>query len=1034
MAARHTTSKISSFDDVYTGTGMTMGFRGEALFSMACSSQQLVVATRTEEEPLATKLMFDRMGRLMNPHSLEQFPRKVGTTAAVVNPFMAIPARRADMARNIRRHRTKIFKLMEAYSIFNVGTCFQLIDIVPVKSSNGPRSRGSHGSNNSSGQSREDIALNTSASSQRLEETVSSVLGPKFLHSVTQINIELDALLEPEYGENLYNWGIRGLITSALPAAATTSEASTGPGSSQNTTRLPSKASRGVGHSNLRSVHYYSINGRVVDFPHVTTLVKNLWEAYGKQSRTKTPSVILDFTLPNRSFDINIAPDKQTIVLVDEQAMLALIKEKVVELWSQEAGGVFRPTDVVGVVREGDNGNSNSKLSADSSGDEECDIDEEPQRHKRRFAFVNDLSQAKMQHDLAERRRSTGPRTCDDDENVLPVKDQKPTSLSVDDANDDRPSKKVRTSVRNHQNSNPEFDSCPANCGDDGQGDHDAADGEAATIQPNDNQRISDLARMHWTEVQAKFQQSRLDRNPDPVTPEDQDPAPTSIKRPDPLLPKESPTSDSPISSSSILGDRKDESSTNKSSKGPSTLLNLRQFAFQPQGSTTDVLPRRISSGSSFKSRDRSDSGLQTEMSHPSHDDVMHLSSPSRTSEPPIQIRENESDVKIMPNIPPETLNQTTNTSPPSMIRSEDEKSARTVEKETSDEFSSVRERADAAAMRRVVWESFSGTEAVCQSALRERLQNRQQKQNIAALRRKSATTPDGNEGEAGGDVSFKKSNNTRVSPSIFGKMEVIGQFNLGFIVAKDPENNLWILDQHACDERIQYEDLLRDMKVQEQPLIRPLPIELSPAEEACVLDYMDVFRANGFRFAFDSDAPIRHRLSLTALPHSGAQQGRNAVQFGPSDVRSLCEMLMEGSMYDAGSGGTGTDGSGKYGNNAVRRLAGSTLRNLDGEDGASRILARLPKAVAMCASRACRSSIMIGTALSSREMEAVVRKLATVVDPFHCAHGRPNQHSLGSLVPILYQDEKRAATHYADPTITITPLTQESEEPLEEK
>ena len=47
MAARHTTSKITSFDDVYTGTGMTMGFRGEALFSMACSSKQLMVATRT---------------------------------------------------------------------------------------------------------------------------------------------------------------------------------------------------------------------------------------------------------------------------------------------------------------------------------------------------------------------------------------------------------------------------------------------------------------------------------------------------------------------------------------------------------------------------------------------------------------------------------------------------------------------------------------------------------------------------------------------------------------------------------------------------------------------------------------------------------------------------------------------------------------------------------------------------------------------------------------------------------------------------
>ena len=52
-----------------------------------------------------------------------------GTTVAVVKPFGNLPARRADITRRIRQERTKIFKLVESYGIFNVGVCFCLMDI-----------------------------------------------------------------------------------------------------------------------------------------------------------------------------------------------------------------------------------------------------------------------------------------------------------------------------------------------------------------------------------------------------------------------------------------------------------------------------------------------------------------------------------------------------------------------------------------------------------------------------------------------------------------------------------------------------------------------------------------------------------------------------------------------------------------------------------------------------------------------------------------------------------------------------------------
>jgi len=285
--------------------------------------------------------------------------------------------------------------------------------------------------------------------------------------------------------------------------------------------------------------------------------------------------------------------------------------------------------------------------------------------------------------------------------------------------------------------------------------------------------------------------------------------------------------------------------------------------------------------------------------------------------------------------------------------------------------------------------------------------------------------------------VNFDKLNNNdtiSLSKGDFAEMTVIGQFNLGFILAKCRNNHLWILDQHACDEKFNFEHLIKNTVIHEQKLIAPMPLELSPSEESCILDHMDIFEKNGFRFKYNPDKPPRHRLSLTTLPHSGARDGRKAVQFGKEDVSALCSMLVGVSDgHDASSehalegGGTGVDGSGMHGNNAVRRYAGATTGVVG--DTADKIITRLPKAVAMFASRACRSSIMIGTALSQKEMEKVVKRLDDMDDPWSCAHGRPTMSHVGNLHRILMEEKKRDANHIAGPTVTM--MLQDAAEPL---
>uniref|UniRef100_K3WIM5 MutL C-terminal dimerisation domain-containing protein n=1 Tax=Globisporangium ultimum (strain ATCC 200006 / CBS 805.95 / DAOM BR144) TaxID=431595 RepID=K3WIM5_GLOUD len=176
-----------------------------------------------------------------------------------------------------------------------------------------------------------------------------------------------------------------------------------------------------------------------------------------------------------------------------------------------------------------------------------------------------------------------------------------------------------------------------------------------------------------------------------------------------------------------------------------------------------------------------------------------------------------------------------------------------------------------------------------------------------------------------------------------FKRMQVLGQFNLGFIIGK-LDDDLFIIDQHASDEKFNYETLQQTTVLHQQPLVRPLPLELTAGEEMVILDHLDVFAKNGFTFLVQKDAPATKKLKLLSLPFT------KHTQFGVEDIRELASLLM------------------------------------DTPTNAASI--RLPKVMAMFASRACRSSIMIGTALHKDEMQKIVRNLSGLEQPWNCPHG----------------------------------------------
>ena len=143
------------------------------------------------------------------------------------------------------------------------------------------------------------------------------------------------------------------------------------------------------------------------------------------------------------------------------------------------------------------------------------------------------------------------------------------------------------------------------------------------------------------------------------------------------------------------------------------------------------------------------------------------------------------------------------------------------------------------------------------------------------------------------------------LSKGDFTRMRVIGQFNVGFIIA-ELGGDLYILDQHACDEKYRFEKLQLETEIHQQPLLAPVAIDCSPAEEMVILDNMDIFVKNGFKFAplEDPDSGVTtmsksessdtqdlggRRLKLVAVPYS------KNIQFDVKDIHELASIINEG-------------------------------------------------------------------------------------------------------------------------------------------
>ncbi|GLI71001.1 hypothetical protein VaNZ11_016117 [Volvox africanus] len=111
LTLKYHTSKISSFDDLTSVS--TYGFRGEALSSL-CAVSELSVVTRTAEQATGVRLEYDHEGLLT---CQSPAPRAVGTTVAVKNLFATMPVRHKEFMRNVKREFARAISVLQAYAL-----------------------------------------------------------------------------------------------------------------------------------------------------------------------------------------------------------------------------------------------------------------------------------------------------------------------------------------------------------------------------------------------------------------------------------------------------------------------------------------------------------------------------------------------------------------------------------------------------------------------------------------------------------------------------------------------------------------------------------------------------------------------------------------------------------------------------------------------------------------------------------------------------------------------------------------------------
>ncbi|KAK9452731.1 hypothetical protein V1511DRAFT_506813 [Dipodascopsis uninucleata] len=787
IALKHHTSKLRKFSDIESVA--TYGFRGEALNSLCALCPSLQITTCTSlTQPRASKLGFDSQGNLVSNQNTAGIK---GTSVAISKLFEnRLPVRRLDLVKNSKREFVKAINVLQAYGTIKTNVKFSVTNITSTGKKN---------------------ILFTTKGNSSIGENIVNIFGVKAFRDLISLSLSFSfSSKSPIFcreGEANVRIEVNGYVS--LPAF--------GRGRSSSDRQL------------------FFINSRPC---RLSSIAKIFNEVYKDFNYTQYPFAVVNIQIPYEYIDVNVSPDKRTILLHDEQILAEELKASLTRFF--DSCEHYVPSHETPLQ---DQSPSTFVLKT-------------PIRAPTQSVIVTPVTIESLRTKSIE-----SLRTLDHEDSLSQYISTNESEISHETSN---PSSKSQKRNRNTNLTNISSQALRED-------NFESLEEESSSLHKRVKQESSH-SEFESPEVETEhfFLESNDIQNNDPST---------------------------------------------------ESLNKLSEFQkYSVQGSSSDKDEIVSEETTNLIADDRGAYGS---------------SSPSITGE----VDGNESSVQDMSIDAPQVVTGT-----------EASIDISPLEFSTFKRKYTTREWTHNTTM--VLPVSLNDINKACETYLENYYMPNEVQDTIYRHENLESMETDIAKGE-------NKLQSLRITKNDFIKMNIIGQFNLGFILTLRDNGSkgcgrkdLFVIDQHASDEKYNFEKFQRETKITKQPLVIPQVLDLTPLEELIVISNLKVFEDNGFSVKINEDAEPGAKCSLIAIPMS------KSTIFGINDFMELVHLVHESPGIS---------------------IKCSKLRQ-------------------MYASRACRASVMIGKALSKARMRRIVENLSQLDKPWNCPHGRPTMRHLMNI------------------------------------
>ncbi|GAA5924222.1 hypothetical protein JCM1841_006879 [Sporobolomyces salmonicolor] len=990
IARKHHTSKLSSFADLSSVS--TLGFRGEALSSLCGTASLSLITATASTAPVGTSLTFSRSGECIVGGKVA---RPKGTTVKVERLFENLPVRRKVLIKDAKKEFQKALELVQAYAIVSTGVRFEVKNVTKGKNM---------------------THLQTPVAPS-VRSTFSCIFAPKSLTMLMDLDLTLDVAAD----KSVLKWSESGANSSTIVKVK----------------GLISKPTAGHGRSS-GSRQFFYINGRPFQPVKIAKAVNEVYKNYVAGSY---PTVVADFQLATDAYDVNVSPDKRTIFLHSEGNLIAALKIALEELF-QPSRSTFAMTPIA-PARKGAGAANKAAKSSPLQSEEDVGNDEEEGE-----AQTEERPKKRRKTGDAEKVEEEQPAEAGEEADDAPQPDHPVEGIATPpDASVDIPMEvEVDASFLASESAHHRYPLPDPFSGDafDDSGDMPELPvppspirraAEAAASSSTGEAQLADQLPLVSSPAFAPHEASLTG----PSTPHR--PSPTAASpNPTPLF-RAAPASPSPLPSAAGQSSLSRSPSPAPPPRKPLVATKLKQPAlgFVPEtstrasekvkgkgkakeapqlkpGSMLRHLQKFVRGGSQiptpvdsedYESNEAVEAGKQDDeleddegaaadsviddsMEQPQadgsddNDDDQGMFIDENSFKAPAAVEGSDDELEIVaascacvhgtPLVHDyeEAYVSDLEVEVPATTKEEGHPPVRLPFGSALAEVAGT-----VVAVDTTLDFDFSAIEA-CWTA------------PCAPIARPSASQDKEQDDALAGagvgeeDDDAEATLSRVVSKDDFGAMEVVGQFNLGFIIARrrvgmggagakgkefedgtdeggidgaggvgEMQDDLFIIDQHASDEKYNFEKLQAETVIQSQRLLAPRVLNLPSHDEITAMEHLELLRLNGYDVLVDEDADIGERVKLTAQPVS-----KDTV-FDVGDFEELLDLI------------------GARSSNEVVRPS---------------------KTRRMFASRACRKSVMIGKALNAQQMTSIVRHMGGMDQPWACPHGRPTMRWLAGL------------------------------------